>query len=158
MNKWNIPNAAGKIEPAQIEQLPLPFIAYTNNREFPLSLITKVTGTGVEFYSENYNKPVLENKESFLKNWTGIYLIAEPTGESGEKDYALNKRKAFVRNIIPVSLLVLAIGLSFFTLYKSVSNAGIITFNTAGIYLQYFLLFVGVVVSTLLLWYEIDKK
>ena len=32
LNKWNIPNGAGKIAPNKIEELPTPFIAYTHNR------------------------------------------------------------------------------------------------------------------------------
>lgn len=67
LNKWNIPNAAGKVEPGQIENLPIPFIAFTQNREFPLSVVTKVDDTTVEFYSKNYNKPVTKTKKTFLK-------------------------------------------------------------------------------------------
>lgn len=72
-NKWNIPNGAGKIEPNQIGQLPLPFIAYTNDREYPLSIVTQVAETTIQVYSKNYSKAITKSKEEFLKNWTGIY-------------------------------------------------------------------------------------
>lgn len=32
LNKWSIPNGAGKIEPEKINTLPTPFIAYTSDR------------------------------------------------------------------------------------------------------------------------------
>ncbi|MEJ7678510.1 MAG: hypothetical protein WKG06_11755 [Segetibacter sp.] len=47
-NKWNIPNGAGKIEPNQIDQLPVPFIAYTNDREHPLSIVTQVADATIQ--------------------------------------------------------------------------------------------------------------
>jgi thiol-disulfide isomerase/thioredoxin len=158
LNKWNIPNAAGKIEKNQIDQLPAPFIAYMNDRQYPLSIVTKVDTTTIEYYFKNYNKKIIESKEDFLKNWTGIYLIAEPNVQSGEKDYLRNRRKYFIHNLIPVSLFVLAAGLSFFTLYKTVSNNSGILINTTGMYFQYFILLAGIVVTSLLLWYEIDKN
>jgi len=159
LNKWSIPNAAGKIEPSQIEQLPIPFIAYTNNREYPLAVVTKVTDTTIEFYSKNYNKPLTESKEEFFKNWKGTYLIAEPNEHSGEKGYEQNKRKTFINSLIPVALFVLIIVLSFFLLYKTINKTdNILAVSAAGIYLQYLILFAGVIVTSLLLWYEIDKN
>jgi uncharacterized membrane protein len=159
LNKWNIPNAAGKIEPNQIDQLPTPFIAYTNNREFPLAIVTEVTDKNIQLYSKNYNQPTTENKEDFLKNWTGIYLITEATVQSGEKDYVLNKRKAFINALIPASSFALLITLSFLFLYGTINNnLNTLTDSTTGIYLQYVILFIGVIVTSLLLWYEIDKS
>ena len=78
LNKWNIPNGAGKIEPTKIDELPTPFIAYTNNRENPLSIITTVENGNVELFQKNYSKASIESKETFLKKWNGVYLIAEP--------------------------------------------------------------------------------
>ncbi|HEY5463935.1 MAG TPA: thioredoxin domain-containing protein [Hanamia sp.] len=159
LNKWSIPNAAGKIEPSLIEQLPTPFIAFTNNRENPLSVVKKVNQTNVESYSKNYNKPVNESKEEFFKNWTGTYLIAEPNEHSGEKEYEQNKRKTLINSLIPVALFVLITTLSFLLLYKTINKTdNILAVNVAGIYLQYLILFAGVIVTSLLLWYEIDKN
>lgn len=81
--KWNIPNAAGKVAPTQIDELPTPFIAYTYSSELPLAVVTNVTETSVASYSKNYHQPVIESRENFLKNWTGVYLLAEPTARSG---------------------------------------------------------------------------
>ncbi len=159
LNKWNIPNAAGKVEPAQIDQLLTPFIAYTNNREFPLAVVTRVTDVSFELYSTNYNKPVTQNREDFFKTWTGVYLLAEPSEQSGEKDFALNKRKAFFNSLILISLFIVAATLSFISLFKTIGrNFGNLTATATGIYLQYLILFAGVIVTSLLLWYEIDKS
>jgi len=155
LNKWNIPNGAGKIEPNQIDQLPAPFVAYTHDREHPLSIITHVTDTNIEVYSKNYSKAIIKNKEEFIKSWTGIYLIAEPDEQSEEKEYEKNKRKAIINSLIPASLFALLIVLSLFSIYNQISNNQIA--NTTSIYLQYLILLTGAVVTSLLLWYEIDK-
>jgi len=157
-NKWNIPNGAGKIEPNQIDQLPLPFIAYTNDREYPLSIVTQVADTTIQLYSKNYSKAITESKEEFLKSWTGIYLIAEPGEHSGEKEYEKNKRKAVINALIPASLFALLITFSFFSVYNIVNNTDSnLVANVTGVYFQYFILLTGAVVTSLLLWYEIDK-
>jgi ABC-type bacteriocin/lantibiotic exporter with double-glycine peptidase domain len=159
LNKWSVPNAAGKIEPDQIDQLPVPFIAYTYNREYPLAIITEVNNTTVQFYSKNYSNSKTGSRKDFLKSWTGVYLIAEPTKQSGEKDYKQNKRRALFKSLIPFALFILFIILSFVLLYKTINkNTGVLSSNTAGIYFQYLLLFAGVIVTTLLLWYEVDKN
>lgn len=157
-NKWNIPNGAGKIEPNQIDQLPVPFMTYTNDREHPLSIITQVTDITIEGYSKNYNKTLNVNKEEFLKSWTGIYLIAEPNEHSGEKEYEKNSRKANISALIPVSLFGLITALSLFSIYNILTyNGSNWVANITGVYFQYFIMLVGIVVTLLLLWYEIDK-
>ena len=47
LNKWNIPNGAGKIDVNKIQELPIPFIAYTHNWENPLAIVTDVTDTTI---------------------------------------------------------------------------------------------------------------
>ncbi len=158
LNKWNIPNGAGKIEPNQIDQLPAPFIVYTNNREHPLSIVSQVTDTTIEVYSKNYSKALIKNKEEFLKSWTGIYLIAEPGEQSGEKEYEKNKRKDLISALVPALLFALLITLSFFSIYNVVNNNdNNPVANVIGVYFQCFILLAGVVITSLLLWYEIDK-
>lgn len=159
LNRWNIPNAAGKIEPHQVHQLPVPFIAYINNTQYPLAVVTQINDTNVKLYSKNYNKPEIINKNDFLKRWTGVYLIAEPNEQSEEKDYLRNKRIAFIHSLIPVLLFVLLAILSFTLFFKTISyNRMIIVVSITGIFLQYLVLFTGVIVTALLLWYEIDKN
>lgn len=159
LNKWNIFNGAGKIEPEKINELPTPFMAYTNNREFPLAIVTATNDTTITSYSKNYNKPLTQSRRNFFRNWAGIYLIAEATERSGEKDYKLNKKNAFINSLIPLLLVALLITFSFLLIFNTVKNnlAGF-SDGVAGIYIQYLLLIAGVGVTLLLLWYEIDKR
>lgn len=159
LNKWNVRNAAGKIEVNQIDELPFPFLAYTNNREYPLAVVTNVHDISIHLYSKNYSKQTTVSKDEFLISWTGIYLIAEPNKESGEKNYSKNKRKAFISSLIPFVLFILMAFISFILIYKIINqNHRLDSFNSASVYFQYFLFLLGVIVTSLLLWYEIDKN
>ena len=159
LNKWHIPNGAGKIDVNSIDELPTPFIAYTNNREKPLAIVTEVSGNSITILQKNYNKAATESREGFLKNWTGVYLIAEPTAHSGEPNYKINRRKGIISSLIPVSAIALLITLSYFLLRRTITvGSGVQFFNVIAIYLQYFILLAGVAVTSLLLWYEIDKN
>ncbi|MDP3912923.1 MAG: thioredoxin domain-containing protein [Bacteroidota bacterium] len=155
LNTWNVPNAAGKIEVTEIDQLPTPFMAYTNNVENSLEIVTEVSEKEIIVYSAKQNKQIIESKESFLKRWKGIYLIAEKIEKSGEKDFELNKNKAFVRSLIPISLFILLTIISFIFLIRNLGSSKIE--SDFLIYLQYVILMIGVFVTTLLLWYEIDR-
>lgn len=157
LKKWDIPNAAGKIEQDQIDQLPLPFMAHTRNREFPLAIVTQVSEKDITLYSDNYNKPITKSRDDFNKLFTGAYLIAEPNEQSGEKNYTVQKRKALFKTLIPLALVIIVVGLSSFFLYRKVET-GIGSSVAGGIYLQYIILLAGSIVTSLLLWYEIDKN
>jgi len=102
LNKWNIPNGAGKIDVAKINELPTPFIAYTNNSENPLAIVTGVAPTTVTLFQKKYTTLSIIAKDEFLKTWNGIYLIAEPNEHSGETNYVRQKRKLILYSMGPV--------------------------------------------------------
>lgn len=157
LSKWHIPNAAGKIEPDKIDQLPTPFIAYMDNREFPLAIVTQVSDKIIEYYSKNYKTPLTDSRNEFLKNWTGIYLFGETTEHSGEADYKENRKTALIRLLPPVFAIITIVSLSFLFLFRNISGI-YSSLPSIGIYIQYILLLAGIAVTTLLLWYEIDKN
>lgn len=159
LNKWNVSNGAGKIDTNKIDELPTPFIAYTHDRETPLAVITNVTDTTIEKRQKNYGKPISENKADFNKNWNGVYLIAEPNEHSGEADFGKHKRKHFFASLIPITAFIAFTSISILFLIRNIEASAIAnSFTIAGIYLQYFTIVLGLVVATLLLWYEIDKN
>lgn len=157
LTKWNIPNGVGKTDGTEIDQIPTPFIAHTNNQEAPLAIVTTVTDNTIVYYLKNPNKTNTESREDFLKKWNGVYLIAEPNEHSGETNYEANKRKAFFNSLVPVCAIITIIAISFLFLYKNIGVADS-SLSVTGIYLQYILLLAGIAVATLLLWYEIDKN
>lgn len=159
LNKWSIPNAAGKIDVSKIDELPTPFIAYTNDRGNSLCIVSEVSDKKMQSFHKNYNKVTTEPKEEFLKKWNGVYLIAEPNEHSGEPNYEANKRKKIINSFIPATAFV-AITIVSFILLNRMPGTGSASpaFSMAGIYIQYFILLLGVFITSLLLWYEIDKS
>ncbi len=158
LNHWHIPNGAGRTDPARIDELPTPFIANTTDRGAPVAVVSRITDTMVEVYQKNFNKPTLQNKAEFIKNWNGVYLIAEPNEHSGEPDFEANKRKAFFHTLIPVAALTALLLFSFLLVWRVAGTAELMGLSAAGIYIQYVVMLAGVFVSTLLLWYEMDKN
>jgi len=156
LNVWNVPNAAGKIEVSEIDQLPTPFLAYTGRGENPLEIVTEVSENEVRLYSTKQNKVLIESKEIFLKSWSGIYLIAEKNEQSGEKDFEITRRKSFIKSLVPVSLFVLLTIISGIFLLRNIELSEVNA--VAPVYFQYLILFAGVIVTSLLLWYEIDSN
>lgn len=155
-SKWKIPNAAGRIDKNELDALPLPFLAHTSDPEFPIIIVTNVTEGIVSYLAgENYLKEKKQTKENFLNTWNGIYFIAEPATDSGETDFEANRKKQVIKRAVPV-LLVIALGLfMFLILQNAVRNMNL---SGLSIYIQFVLLLTGVIVTSLLLWYEIDKN
>ena len=159
LNKWHIPNAAGEIEKNDIEQLPTPFLACINTREMSLGIVTQVTDTDIYLLQSNYGKVKKEARDEFLKKWNGVYLMAEPNEYSGEPDYKKNKRRSFFKALIPFATVALLALISLFLIVRVVSSFPSLAFlSEPNIYLQYFILLTGVAITSLLLWYEIDKN
>ncbi len=154
LRKWNIPNAVGKIDAANIDELPTPFIACTYITEAPLTIVTAVNAGTVEIYRGQQAKKSLQTKEDFLKTWTGIYLFSEPNENSGEENYKEYRKKAFVKRLIPAAAIAAVVLFSLLML-RSVNNN---MYLFRAIVFQYTLLLTGVVVTTFLLWYEIDSN
>ncbi|WP_301922666.1 hypothetical protein [Ferruginibacter sp.] len=155
LNKWNIPNGAGKIDVSKIDELPVPFLANTHNRENPLAVVTEITETTIKYFQKNYTAAVTDSRDIFFKHWDGVYLIAERNENSGEIDYIINRRKAFLNSLIPVAACLALVLLSFVLLSNHIGSA---TLRPIGIYGQYLILLTGVFIPSLLLWYEIDKS
>src|SRR5690606_39215906 len=106
-------------------------------------------------YQTNCKRHITKKRETFLKEWNGIYLIAEPNDESGEHNYKNIKRKNLLTSLIPVTAFAFILCISFLILNSKIQAAKFSNdFSSTGIYLQYFLVLAGLVVSVLLLWYE----
>ncbi len=156
LNRWKIPNAAAKDEDKKPEQLPLPFLAVTHHPERPFAIVTQVQENDVTLFQENYNKSTRIPRESFLQQWTGVYMLAEPITESGlqagQTDYKKGKAQKVISAITAISILCL-LGYSFLPhVLDALSFAA--GLGAASLFILYI---AGIGISSLLLWHEIDK-
>lgn len=156
LHQWHISNAAAEMDPGQIDELPVPFLAYLPHTTTPLSVVTVVSPDNIVCYTGNYTKPLVQKREEFLKQWQGLYLLAEVNEKSGEKNYRQSRRKAFAKQLLPISFLALLLTGSLYMLHttKLTHPAAV----PAAVYVQFFILLFGIVISALLLWYELDRN
>lgn len=156
LRKWNIPNAAGKINSSQIDELPLPFLALNQNTADSFLIVTEVSTQTVQYYVGNYKIPVSKSRSEFINDWDGLFLIAEPNSESGEKGFHLTRRRILFNRMLRFLLLLISISYTFYLFNISISNDSRV--NDLGLYIQYACFLMGSIVCSLLLWYEIDHK
>ena len=156
LNNWKVPHAAAKDEETKPDQIPTPFLAVTNHPERPFAIVKQIQENEVTLFQENYNKPTRVPKESFLQQWSGVYMLAEPGVESGlqagQTDYKKGKAQKVITIITAISMLCL-LGYSFLphVMYAFSFPTGF------GIALIFILYIAGIGISGLLLWHEIDK-
>lgn len=89
LTKWNYENAALKLAPENINEIPTPFIAHITDNGGRFILVEKRDNVGII----GYNGKDYQNLdyEQFLKSWSGYVLLLEASDLSGEPHY-LRKR------------------------------------------------------------------
>ena len=157
LNGWNVSNAAGKIAWTDIDQLPVPFMAYMYNPEHPIAVVTKVNEHTVEAYQNTFSKSTVFTREAFFEQWKGIYLIAEPDSGSGEANYRQQKRKQLLTGLLPAGFIALCLYIAIERLQLNTITSTI-GLSKWAIWVQFFILLAGVGISAMLLWYELDKN
>lgn len=161
LKKWNIPNAAGNIPLERIDEIPTPFMALMRRKQVPLTIVTKVTPTHVEQYTERFNKKETVNREDFFKFWKGVYLIAEPTESSGiNTDVSVDRKiKTFFNNGKALFVLIVAlIAFQCYIFFTSSPMNILLGTEVTSVIIQFSFTLIGFLISLLLLWYEIDKN
>ena len=150
LNQFNINTAAVNVEKEKITALPLPFIAHITNKGGGFVTVTDIKDNSLTYYTtkEDYRNTVSVLIDEFTKIWSGNTILAEAKCNAGEHNYTLQRRKELLEGIkIPLLFICLLV-------------CGIAT-NLVSLTIAYSVLvvlkFIGVIVSTLLLWYEVDK-
>jgi uncharacterized membrane protein len=153
-NWYNIENKGFQIEAEQLDELPLPFMAYITIEKIgskDFVNVTNVTKDTITFYD---GKEQTISKEAFIDKWSNIVLLAETTNNSKERGFDKNK-EIEIKNRNRVSLLLLGFSL--------IVTTGIFNylFSSPDALASFILLsfaFIGLAISILLLVYEIDKS
>jgi uncharacterized membrane protein/thiol-disulfide isomerase/thioredoxin len=160
LSKWKVANAAGKIDKQQLDQMPLPFVAHINNSESPLALVLGYDENTIRYQLNPYGRKIItENRFDFFSKWDGIYLLAEATEDSREKNFEANRRKEIAgKSLWALFFGVLALLPLLFFFQAFTATANFAAGSVAGIALQYLMVLAGLAITSLLLWYEIDKS
>jgi len=138
LDRWNVPNAAYKLEFEQLSDLPLPFIAFLSKNQF--SVVTQLDDTKVTVSTHKWANKAFTADE-FKKQYSGSVLLAEKDERSGEPDYAKKLRKQRMDDLrLPVFFTGAAILLLCFLLLQTnfvnilnIPLAFLMLFKTAGL-------------------------
>ena len=155
LNEYNILNKGLQIENEELENLPVPFLAYIDQEEIrskDFVNVINVNGNLVTYFDGKTNTIT---KEKFIEKWPSkIVLLAEADSQSAEKNLKENKKKEFTlitkRFFLAFGLLLI---LGFQTYNYLLSS---ITLLSSIIILTITLL--GLCTTILILVYEIDKS
>ncbi len=99
LTDWKIDNTAVQLNTAeQLRELPFPFIAHLNKHNGWYVLVSALTGNRIT-YSDSQAGRKTESVDAFEKQWSGVVLVAETNGQSGEADYAVHRREETLSNL-----------------------------------------------------------
>jgi len=150
LNQFNINTAAINVEKEKIKALPLPFIAHVTNKGGGFVTVTEINDQSLTYYNtqEDYRNTISVLIDDFTKIWSGNIILAEATANAGEQNYTVQRRKELLEGIkIPILFICLfGCGITKSILTLSISYSVLVLLK-----------FIGVIISTLLLWYEVDK-
>lgn len=153
LDELKVNNFAAHLAPDQLSEIPLPALAYLNSEGGFFAPVRAAAANAVEWWhsKRGWQKDSLAQ---FSQEWSGITLLIEPTEQSGEADYAKNRKKQLVESLrLPFVTLSLLVCLSVWVGIYHVPPA------SAALYYSLLLLkLVGLLVSGLLVWYSLDAN
>jgi uncharacterized membrane protein len=149
-----VDNMATRINPYQLSEIPLPAIAHFEDGS-GYATIHKIADNQVEWLHDKMGIR-RESIADFSQKWQGITLLAQPNENSGEDNFTKNRRFEIIENLRnPFIMSGLILILGYFIRYNF-SNISIE--NPNNFYAFVIAKFVGVIVSSFLIWYSIDAN
>ncbi|MDX2304580.1 MAG: cysteine peptidase family C39 domain-containing protein [Microscillaceae bacterium] len=109
LQAWKIPHMVIQISADQLHEIPLPAIAHFSKQGGYFVMLQNIQGKQVR-YLDPARGWQEESVSEFASQWTGITLILEAQQDSGEDNYAVNRRKEILNWLrIPILGTLLAI-------------------------------------------------
>jgi uncharacterized membrane protein len=153
LKEYHIENMVLQVEKGKLDEVPVPFIAHMRGKTNGFLNIVTVTSEEVAYTKTNaLTKRESITRKQFEQDWSGVALLAEATAEAGEKEYKINFKKEkqlqwYYPLLFAGLLFVFAV-----SVFSGTGNYTIPAFTVLALKLA------GVVVTGMLLWYEIDKN
>jgi thiol-disulfide isomerase/thioredoxin len=152
--EYKLESLALQLGEDKLDQLPLPCVIQVSKNPYPyFTCLIKVTEDWVEYLDEK-GKQIKQQRKEFVAQWTGITLVVEKGEYAEEPGYSERRKK----QIIYQSLLFLLgiIGLGCFI--GETKQWNFFASYTIGINVLFILKLIGLGISGILLWSEVDKK
>lgn len=152
LSRYKTENIVLQVDKDKLKEVPVPFVAHLKQKPNGFVTVTSVKENEVAYLTQgSLRKETTVTTNEFISRWSGVALLAEKNEQSGEQELEQNQKQdriAFYR----IPLLILSLATLLFT--------AILPFETAtvSIAVPLVLKLAGVVVCSLLLWYEIDRN
>ena len=142
LSDYGVENAATEVEDKEndIFNIELPFIAHTGS---DFVVVHKIDNDHVSYWW-NGKKKITIPVSQFIKTWSGVVLLAEPTSNAKEPDYFGNRKKELF-TVVQKGVLaiagVLIFGLAYVNqeLFTDLGISLLLFVNLLGIYICYLL-------------------
>ena len=105
LRAWGVPNAAYRVDAADLSALPTPFVAHLATRGGEFQLIKQVDATQVAGVPLG-TRPATCTIDEFNQAFTGSILLAETQPGAGEPYYQRNRREEIAERLQSILLLV----------------------------------------------------
>lgn len=154
LNNFGFETLSVKISINQLKKLPAPFIAQIRRKQKLFIVVKEISDANLHFLDPHTFKSETIDFKTVESQFTGIILLAEARENAGEKDYQKHlreeKRQMFTNILTVTAIPIFTLLICCFTFF----NYGIASIAA----IVYTLLtLTGALVSTLLLWYEVDQ-
>ena len=94
LTEYKVENLVLKVEPDKLDELPVPFIAHMKGKDSGFITVKHITASEIVYYKkDSLSKTLTKKRDAFLKEWSGVTLLAEKGEQSGEKNYSINRKK-----------------------------------------------------------------
>ncbi|MBI2729873.1 MAG: thioredoxin domain-containing protein [Sphingobacteriales bacterium] len=152
MGELHINCIVAQVNKESLNEIPVPFIAHTPSTRHNFMVVTAISDNMI-FYIKNdsFKSQLDKSKEKFLKEWSGVVLLAEATEKSGAKEDRFVQKKEITEQ---VKVHFIIAGLIFIAILSSFTHS---PFNTIG-FILLLLKLTGCTITSMLLWYEIDNS
>ncbi|HMI02720.1 MAG TPA: vitamin K epoxide reductase family protein [Pedobacter sp.] len=157
LNNHNIENVVARFDDEKLVDLPTPFIAQIKGTKDILqyTVVKEINQNQTHYFDPEKQKWSKNDTKYFLKNTNGIALLAEADDNIVEKNY---KEKIHEEKRVKISQYLIAFSIPLILLISSLlvlTEFGMISLLPI---LFSIVTLGGVLVTTLLLWYEIDQN
>ncbi|HJV20948.1 MAG TPA: vitamin K epoxide reductase family protein [Sediminibacterium sp.] len=156
LSNWNISNVSFKSEKDTLKTLEPPFIVQIKEGHQSFFSIVKATDAEGLVLSDNFSTKWHKiSWGNFIKKWTNIVTVVETGSSTGEESYEQNiKNEAIQRTVYSLGIGILS-SLVFYVCYSLIVSSGLRAWT--GILFLLLKVF-GTYVTSLLLWYDVDKN
>lgn len=156
LDKLKVNNVCIQASKSLIEALPVPFIAQVRKKGtdfFAAVQSVKDQELVVTSTAAGPAKWTRQSMSSFLEQWTGVVLLAEPAPGAGERDYKKNSQNDQKRALALSAILLIVVSLSL-----SAAVSTWLSYGMQGIFAIFLLMLkmAGVFITVLLLSHEVN--